>query len=478
MDLRVDSAAWSRKDSILLGILLVFFCVWTVLFMRNPFFWDAVLYSQIAQWYIDADFARVVVPEYMDPGHPPFFGLYLAGLWKTFGKSLPVAHFGMLPFLLGLSYFYYKLVKYFVPDKALLLSVLLLFAECTFVAQATMPSHDMIMVMCWLGALYFILSGKGVWQALLMLLLAFVNVRGVVGVCLIFLTEQILIPRREPVNYRMKTVVKYLPAGIITLAWMFWHQRVAGWNFVPPDETYGTQRDVVSALGVLRNVALVVWRCLDFGRVFLWGFLGVVSLFYLFRKRKLEEKTRQILAMMIVPLIGYTIFFAPFFNQVGHRYFLIVYVLAVIWASMELGKITSGGKRWVVFIIVAIGMASGHFWIYPRDISKGWDSSLAHVPYFDLRTKMVDHILEQGIDPGEVVTDFPNIKGRKYTDLKDEDWVFRSKEFYRIEESKYIFYSNIFNGFSNQEMEILEEEFTLEQEFKSRRICVRLYKKL
>src|SRR5438045_3352806 len=87
----------------LLPIVVVF------LSRNNPFFGDTTYHSTIAQWFLETDFKSLILPFDMDAGHPPFFGAYLAIVWKAFGKSLAVSHFAVLPFIIGIYWQLYRL---------------------------------------------------------------------------------------------------------------------------------------------------------------------------------------------------------------------------------------------------------------------------------------------------------------------------------------------------------------------------------
>ncbi|MEK7253678.1 MAG: hypothetical protein AAB316_02970, partial [Bacteroidota bacterium] len=82
----------------------------TYLVRNHPFFWDTIqLASKHAHFFYDTDFQSLILPENIDSGHPPAFGMYLALVWKIFGKTLTVSHFAMLPFLWGIVFFILKI---------------------------------------------------------------------------------------------------------------------------------------------------------------------------------------------------------------------------------------------------------------------------------------------------------------------------------------------------------------------------------
>ena len=71
----------------------------------------------------------------------------------------------------------------------------------------------------------------------------------------------------------------------------------------------------------------------------------------------------------------------------------------------------------LLFTMAFMGLLSGNFWVYPQPISTGWDSTLAHLPYYKLRNEMLQYIDNQGIKCSDVGTAFPNWRPSKLVDL-------------------------------------------------------------
>ncbi|MBL0080448.1 MAG: hypothetical protein IPP53_15465 [Bacteroidetes bacterium] len=88
---------FSRRLRLVLPLSFAWFIIWIIATANNPFFWDTVLTSKIAQYFYENGFGNLIVPIDLDAGHPPFFQIYLSILWKLFGKSLLVSHLAMLP---------------------------------------------------------------------------------------------------------------------------------------------------------------------------------------------------------------------------------------------------------------------------------------------------------------------------------------------------------------------------------------------
>jgi len=126
-----------------------------------------------------------------------------------------------------------------------------------------------------------------------------------------------------------------------------------------------------------------------------------------------------------------------------------------------------------LYFIALIGLLSGNFWVYPDRISQGWDATLAHLPYYNLRKKMIAYIDENNIPVNETGSGIPNAYPLKYIDLSDDEREFPRKDF---DKQKYIFYSNIFNDFTDEELERLKNKWQVEMKYQTLQVKVVLYK--
>ena len=86
--------------------------LFTLLHSNKFFFWDSIAQVSIpANWYYDHNFRYFFVPDEYATGHPTFVGMYIALLWKVFGRSLVVSHLAMLPFITGIMIQLYSYIK-------------------------------------------------------------------------------------------------------------------------------------------------------------------------------------------------------------------------------------------------------------------------------------------------------------------------------------------------------------------------------
>jgi len=203
----------------------------TFLVKDHAFFWDTVqLASRHAHWYFDNNFRYFFPPESFDSGHPPLFGMLLASMWKIFGKSLWVSHFTMLPFLFGCFFFLNYLGEYFLGKGKSGYLLLLVAVDPFFIGQSILVSPDILLVFAWLMGLWSILKNRKVTLILSTIFLAAISMRGMMVVFSLFLFEVFrLYDQKFTRNSFLKIFLYYLPSGIFSLIFLYFHYKHTGW---------------------------------------------------------------------------------------------------------------------------------------------------------------------------------------------------------------------------------------------------------
>ena len=125
----------------------------------------------------------------------------------------------------------------------------------------------------------------------------------------------------------------------------------------------------------------------------------------------------------------------------------------------------------LVFCFCFVSLLSGHFWIYPEPIAKGWDATLAHLPYFQLKQQALD--LLGDVKPNSIGSDFPNLRppSEEYLEGPSHS-IFKQKS---LGTDTKVLYSNVFNGFSELDMDTLNRDFTVAKQWKSGQVNMILY---
>jgi len=493
-----------KTSKILTGFCL-FYVIVNLLSLRLPFFWgDAIVQSSIAaQWYYDHDFAHFFLPVKDNPGHPPFFGMYLALWWKVLGQNLVVTHLSMLPFLIGIAYQFFHITRYFLPTKFLIFGLILFALEPTILAQATMVTPELPMLFLYLLAIRAMLYRQIFWQVLAMCIVVLLNTRGAMLVAVVFLSEVLILfienflnnttssghhslwKRLPDFKSLFRLSLKYIPAGIVALTWLFVHYYIEGWiGFNRADMPWKNSFIPVQGMGILKNIGVFGWRLLDFGRGFMWFVVALAALKWL-RNKKIDKKNLSLLALIIAPLFVFAPAMLPYVGTLQHRYllpFFAMFVIGVAYCFYELNKKTDTEKgrisrsNYVLFLVVIIGLLTGHLWVYPDKVSQGWEASLAHLPYFNVRDKMTNYVLEKGIAPNDIATGSPNKYRRLDSDLQpDGTWKFIDIDEVRYDTFPYIVYSNIFNDFADSTYHDLHSNWKHERTFKRGQIRITLF---
>ncbi|WP_157600605.1 hypothetical protein [Rufibacter sp. DG15C] len=442
---------------------------------HNGFFWDSILLgSTYGQWYYTTNFSTVFVPQEI-AGYPPLFGMYLAAGWKLFGKTLPVSHFLMLPLLLGTVWQVYLLAKRYLPKSWLLVGLLLVFLDPTLLAQSSQMAPDSVLVFLYLLALNSLLKKNNVLLAIALVFLVLLSPRGQIMAVSLFLTNLVihrLYQGSFTADYLVRLLKRYLPAGLMLGGWLALHYQEFGWIGFNRSSDWGAYAAVVDPMGFARNIGLIIWRLLDFGRVLLW--LTVFVLLWQGRKH-LSKEVKELILLLLVPLLTVSMVLVWFTNPIAHRYWLVVYVFLGLLTARLLLEVQSKPVRFSVVGLLVASLLSGHFWVYPQRVAKGWDATLAHLPYYELKKEMLTYLDQQRIPWQQVGTDFPNLASLASTDLTNDTRTLANKDLTR---QSYILYSNVFNDFTDQELEALaSDDWTVVKEVRQGQVYMQLFKR-
>jgi hypothetical protein len=455
----------------------IFYVLLTWLVRNNSFFWDSVLLGSVyGDWYYSHNFSKLFVPEEI-AGYPPLFGMYIAAGWKLFGRSLRVSHFLMLPFLWGIVIQVYLLVKRFLPSAWVVLAMILLLLEPSLLAQSTQIVPDIVLVFLYLLCLNAALSGQRLLLALGLVFLAMISPRGTIAVVALFVTDILLgLDRQQAGNwfsYGAKKALAYLPAFMVTSTWLWLHYQQFGWIGYNSGSQWGAYTQIVGVEGLLKNIAVLTWRMLDFGRIVIW-LVALLVFARIYKTTSLSDPAvRSLFVLFLAPLLVYASVLLVYTNPIAHRYFLVVYVCFVLSVLYMLLQLQSAKLKVVLYCLMLAGSLGGHFIVYPDPVAKGWDATLAHLPYYHLRKRMISWMDRNGIPVESTGSGFPNLRPIGTIDLNEDKRAFAEADLGR---NQYIFHSNIFNGFSDQQLQELEEQWILLHELRGGQVYIRLYK--
>ena len=460
-------------------LFYAFFLVLTFIVKDNAFFWDTVLQaSKHAYFFYENNFSRLILPLELDAGHPPFFGIYLGFIWKIFGKSLSISHFAMLPWLFGIVWQMCRFVRFYFSGNDVFWVLLLSLTNVTLLGQSALVSPDVSLVFFFLLAVNGILYQRK-WQIWIGTIgMSLLNIRGILLIFSLFLYKIYLlfVEKNQFGKAQLKQVFfSFLPVGIIAFSYYFFHYLGTGWWLSTPNEGWSAHREAISVFGSIRKIVVLGWRLVDHGFMAFWIVFGLLSLPFLRSGKAINLKMKQLFGLPLIILLVFLPLFLFLNNPIAHRYLMPVYLTFSVGVCYLVFNALENKKRqsWAIGFIFLFQL-SGNFWVYPKKIAQGWDGTLAHLPYYELRTKMIRYIDDNGIKTDIIGSEFPNTAKMKYLDLNNREERFHIKD---VQKDQYILYSNIFNDFSDNEFEILESSFEILKEMQKGQICMILYKR-
>jgi hypothetical protein len=427
--------------------------VYTLSNASHFFFWDTI--SQVsapANWYFDTGFRHFFIPDEIATGHPTFVPMYIALLWKLFGKSLLVSHLAMFPFVFGILF---QLNRYIesanCPGLYKWLILIIVSLDATLLSQLSLISFDVVQIFFFMWCVNSIIYKKNVHLGIAFTFLSVTSLRGAIcssGIILFDLIYSYCNARKISFN----TFLKYLP-GTFALA-LFLVSFYLEKNWIIHNVVSGRWKEsseIASFPEILRNIGIIGWRLIDFGRIGIW-----VTLIYIFVK-SIKNKTlfdsffRATFILLFCQLVVFSPFLIFYKNFIGHRYLLPIIIPAAICAGYWVLNYTR--KPFIFYIILLASAVTGYSMIYPKVIAQGWDATPAHWPYYKLRKEMLEIIKKDNIPVSQIGSFFPNLASFKVTDLSDNSTAFKEAD---LQTDKYILFSNVYNRPNNQ----LEELFS------------------
>ena len=460
------------------GLFFIFVLAAFSIFQSHELFWDTVqLAGKHAYWYYETNFQYLLLPEHIDSGHPPLFGIYLAWMWKLLDKSLFVSHFAILPFTLWSIYSSGEIGKFFLGRPFWVVLPLLLILDPTFAAQNILVSPDAVLIALFLASILAVLEQKRVLLICSTALLALVSMRGMMCVAALYVFytyHYIFFLKSEKLNITslFQSLTPFLLAILLASSFLVFHYIQTGWIGYHTDSPWSASFERVDVAGFLKNIAILGWRLLDFGRV---AELLVLAILFFYTK-KYDVKLLLLLILVMANFIFLTPSLLLHQGLSAHRYLLPIFVSLHLLTLYMLLKNTKS-KTVVLGLVFLMGssLLLGNFWKYDKDIAQGWDASLAHLPYHRLRAQALAYLEIQAIPLEQVGTVFPEVGERKFRALNDQEEGFKLAD---LRNDSYILYASVMNDFSNEALRELETKWTIEQRWESFGIEVILYKRL
>jgi len=241
---------------------------------------------------------------------------------------------------------------------------------------------------------------------------------------------------------------------------------------------------------LLRNLLVLGWRWLDFGRVFEWLAVGwLVWKSWPLARRNLPGFENPVgLRTLALLLLCLVIFLSPsallLKNISAHRYFLPGFLALhlLVFQFLTHIRLAASSRRTnnnpvnpsSILTILILTLALGNLWVYPHSIAMGWDATLAQLPYHRLRAEAVIFLEKEKIDFQTVGSAFPNLNTGENLLLNGDQRRFADKDF---AQNKYFFASNIFNDLSEADFDTLRQDFVLIKKWEQAGVWVEIYRR-
>ena len=261
-----------RRTAIIKLTLFIIALAFTLLNSNKSFFWDSVNQVSVpANWYFDNNFKYFFLPDEIASGHPTFVGMYLALIWKIFGRSLFFSHLAMFPFIFGIFWQLYKLIiRSDLTTRETLLIMLVVLCDATLVSQISMITFDILQIFFFLWCLNSIFDNRKLSLYFAFTALMLTSLRGSLSGFGIVLFS-ILFNYYKFNKFSFRKLITFLPGFMSFIVFILAFYIEKHWIiFNPASPNLDEFGGFASGAGVLRNIGLVGWRLIDYGRVGIW----------------------------------------------------------------------------------------------------------------------------------------------------------------------------------------------------------------
>lgn len=435
-------------------------------------FWDNVLFvSRMGNELFKNGLFNWYIPDSFDPGHPPFIGFINAIAWKIFGHHLWVSHLAMIPFSIGLFYQLYQFVSYYFEKAGyVFFGFLFLLVDPTLSAQLVLVNPEVPTIFFFFMAVNGLLRDKPGLKTIGLFFLSIITFRSMMLAAGVFIFDVLnhFFIKKEKLSklWHKGFILPYFIGSIPGLSFVAWRLLTKGWLQTHPDSPWADLWHIADLEFFLRNIIVLIHRYADFGRIFILSFLLISAI--LLRKKMFNKNVKQLflLAFSSVFVVVITSLLAT--NTMGHRYFIVSYLVLALIAFYILIQFYKRKK--LIYSILIIALLSGNLWIYPRDIAQGWDASLAHMPYFKLRERALKYMEKNNIPLSRTATYFPNATPPNNVDLEGN---LQNFETYNATNT-YFFYSNVYN-LTDEMLQNLDENYHVIKQFNRMGIYIYIY---
>ena len=440
----------NRTDNIFLIIVVVAYLILTIISLNNCYFWDNIQQiSKEANWFYLNGLSSILGPSSLSSEiattgyHPPLMGIMTAVLWNVFGYKLWVSHIFVLLWAIVLIYNAWKIIRFLFPVNYSGWVLLIVMLEPTILTQYFISSPDFILFTAFVISIRAVLERKPLLLTIGVFFICCINMRGIFvgGILLIVHCYYSYIQQNKKLDFQsfINIFLSYLPTILLLIAYFTYYLVERGWFFS------GTSKSghyaIPNGVGrIINHFAEFGLRSVENGRIFIWSLAIYVTYMTLKSKIRLTQ-SEQFLSSFFLLLTGLYVLFI-FITQMpfSARYFMPQFLLLTVLTLLGLIKFINNRQLIICFVLIVCFELTGHFWIYPEKIAKSWDCTLAHLPYYELRSDCFKYIEHHQIDYNDISSGFCLYGNRRYIELLNTD-----KKISNNPNNKYFIYSNISN---------------------------------
>jgi len=472
-----------KSNIIFFSLIVLVYTLLTFLSANHGYFWDTIQQiSKEAHWYFQTGFSSLLMPPQGSGSavvatgyHPPLMGIMTAALWKVFGYRLWVSHVFSFLWAIVLLFNSWKIITNLFSERNAGWVLLIVLLEPTLLAQFSIASPDFILFTAFIISLRAVLENKPWLLSVGIFFLCGINMRGIFAGAALFLANGYFNYLQEPKSWNIRGIFKmalpYLPTFVLLAAYFIYYFRANGWFFPDSAET-GHYSLPTEPVRVVKHLAEFGLRSVENGRIVVW-LVGIYVAVNLLKARKTLSNEYKAMLLLFSLLTGLYLVFV-FITQMpfSARYFMPQFFLLTLLALLGARNLLCHKKVMTVFIVILCFELTGHCWIYPDRIAKSWDCTLAHWPYYELRTKCFEYIDGQKFDYKEVSAGFCLYGNRRFVELGNIDKIVGTRP-----DNRYFIYSNISNvedSFANELKD--KTRWTPVKEFKKGFVIMTIYK--
>jgi len=253
----------------------------------------------------------------------------------------------------------------------------------------------------------------------------------------------------------------YIPALLIFISYSYYHYHAKGWIGFHEDSPWAESFERIKLIGILFNMGILGWRLVDFGRIGIWMVFFI--LLHRFKADMIKTReSRMLLFLCIVLMVFLSLNLVWAKNLLAHRYLLPVYLsFSMLCATLLFTLNLNIKRRKALISLWLLLLITGNLWVYPDKIAQGWDATLAHLPYYQIRQQTMEYLDQQNIDFRKIQSFFPNVSVIDDVDLNHDQRKFSAFN----QQGDYVVYSNVFN-ISNEDYDLIKNNYQVIRRFK------------